>query len=414
MRGRARARRTRCSPSASAGRRWPRRSARSPTRGRLRVLDGETRGRRPAGRRSSSTTARSTTSSPPRRPSRCTRRRRVARRRRRRRPRRCSRCWARPTSPRAGRSSSSTTRSCSRAPCAGPSRPTPPCSRCPDGGAIAVSIDGNGRRVACDPRRGAAEAVYECAANLACVGAEPLGLTNCLNFGNPEKPHVAWQLTEAVQGLARGLRGARGPGRRRQRLALQRGAGGADLPDAGGRDRRPAARRGPRRAARLRRRGRRDRAGRRASAASRGRLGAGQAARRADRRAAPDDRRAGGPRRARGGARRGALRARCASAHDIAEGGLARRAGRVLPRRRRREVGARVDAADGLDAVRRGARAGFVVSGADGAALAGAAGATVIGPRRQASRLEIDGLAASVAVSELSERARATGWPDSV
>ena len=71
-----------------------------------------------------------------------------------------------------------------------------------DGSAIAVAIDGNGRRVACDPRRGAAEAVYECAANLACVGAEPLGLTNCLNFGNPEKPHVAWQLTEAVDGLA--------------------------------------------------------------------------------------------------------------------------------------------------------------------------------------------------------------------
>jgi phosphoribosylformylglycinamidine synthase subunit PurL len=72
----------------------------------------------------------------------------------------------------------------------------------PDGSAIAVSVDGNGRRVACDPRRGAAEAVYECAANLACVGAEPLGLTNCLNFGNPEKAHVAWQLTEAVEGLA--------------------------------------------------------------------------------------------------------------------------------------------------------------------------------------------------------------------
>ncbi len=71
-----------------------------------------------------------------------------------------------------------------------------------DSPAIAVSIDGNGRRVACDPRRGAAEAVYECAANIACVGAEPLGLTNCLNFGNPEKAHVAWQLTEAIEGLA--------------------------------------------------------------------------------------------------------------------------------------------------------------------------------------------------------------------
>src|SRR5579884_947944 len=73
-----------------------------------------------------------------------------------------------------------------------------------DGGdatAIAVAIDGNGRRVACDPRAGAAEVVYECAANLASVGAEPLGLTNCLNFGNPEKPHVAWQLSQAVEGL---------------------------------------------------------------------------------------------------------------------------------------------------------------------------------------------------------------------
>jgi phosphoribosylformylglycinamidine synthase len=70
------------------------------------------------------------------------------------------------------------------------------------GGAIAVAIDGNGRRVACDPYRGTIEAVLECAQNLACVGAEPLGLTNCLNFGNPEKPQVAWQLDRSVQGLA--------------------------------------------------------------------------------------------------------------------------------------------------------------------------------------------------------------------
>jgi phosphoribosylformylglycinamidine synthase subunit PurL len=68
--------------------------------------------------------------------------------------------------------------------------------------AIAVAIDGNGRRVACDPYAGAIEAVLECAQNLACVGAEPLGLTNCLNFGNPEKPGVAWQLDRAVLGLA--------------------------------------------------------------------------------------------------------------------------------------------------------------------------------------------------------------------
>jgi phosphoribosylformylglycinamidine synthase len=71
----------------------------------------------------------------------------------------------------------------------------------PNGGAIAISIDGNGRRVAADPYRGTVEAVLECASNLACAGAQPLGLTNCLNFGNPEKPHIAWQLTEAVRGL---------------------------------------------------------------------------------------------------------------------------------------------------------------------------------------------------------------------
>src|SRR5437763_9533284 len=68
-------------------------------------------------------------------------------------------------------------------------------------GALAVSIDCNGRRVACDPYPGPGDAVLECARNLACVGAEPLGLTNCLNFGNPEKPHIAWQLTESVRGL---------------------------------------------------------------------------------------------------------------------------------------------------------------------------------------------------------------------
>jgi phosphoribosylformylglycinamidine synthase subunit PurL len=72
----------------------------------------------------------------------------------------------------------------------------------PNGAAIGIAIDCNGRRVAADPRRGTIEAVLECASNLACVGAEPLGLTNCLNFGNPEKPHVAWQLTESVGGLA--------------------------------------------------------------------------------------------------------------------------------------------------------------------------------------------------------------------
>jgi len=76
----------------------------------------------------------------------------------------------------------------------------------PDGSGLGVSIDGNGRRVAADPYRGTVEVVLECAANLACVGAEPLGVTNNLNFGNPEKPPIAWQLTEAVRGLGDAVR----------------------------------------------------------------------------------------------------------------------------------------------------------------------------------------------------------------
>ena len=110
-----------------------------------------------------------------------------------------------------------------------------------DSPAIAVAIDGNGRRVACDPRRGAAEAVYECAANLACVGAEPLGLTNCLNFGNPEKPHVAWQLTEAVEGLSEACEALGVPVVGGNVSLVQRGAERPDLPHAGGRDGRQAA-----------------------------------------------------------------------------------------------------------------------------------------------------------------------------
>jgi phosphoribosylformylglycinamidine synthase len=81
----------------------------------------------------------------------------------------------------------------------------------PDGAALAVSIDGNGRRVAADPYWGTVGAVLECAANLACTGAEPLGTTNNLNFGNPEKPHVAWQLTEAVRGLGDACRALGAP-----------------------------------------------------------------------------------------------------------------------------------------------------------------------------------------------------------
>jgi phosphoribosylformylglycinamidine synthase len=81
----------------------------------------------------------------------------------------------------------------------------------PDGSALAVSIDCNGRRVAADPYTGTVAAVLECAANLACAGAQPLGTTNNLNFGNPEKPHIAWQLSECVRGLGDACRALAAP-----------------------------------------------------------------------------------------------------------------------------------------------------------------------------------------------------------
>ncbi len=67
---------------------------------------------------------------------------------------------------------------------------------------LALSTDCNGRFVYLDPYEGARLAVAECARNVSCVGGEPLGLTDCLNFGNPEKPEVMWQFAEAVRGLA--------------------------------------------------------------------------------------------------------------------------------------------------------------------------------------------------------------------
>jgi phosphoribosylformylglycinamidine synthase len=68
--------------------------------------------------------------------------------------------------------------------------------------AIAVALDGDGARVALDPRRGGAEAVAQAALNVACSGAEPAAITNCLNFGNPERSGTAYALREAITGMA--------------------------------------------------------------------------------------------------------------------------------------------------------------------------------------------------------------------
>jgi phosphoribosylformylglycinamidine synthase subunit PurL len=74
------------------------------------------------------------------------------------------------------------------------------------GRALAMTTDGNHRWCALDPRRGTALVVAEGVANLACVGARPLALVNCLNFGNPEHPETMWQLAESIDGMAEACR----------------------------------------------------------------------------------------------------------------------------------------------------------------------------------------------------------------
>ena len=72
--------------------------------------------------------------------------------------------------------------------------------------ALAMSVDCNSRFVFLDPRAGARLAVAEAARNVACAGALPIGGTNCLNFGNPERPDIMWQFAEAVAGLGEACR----------------------------------------------------------------------------------------------------------------------------------------------------------------------------------------------------------------
>jgi phosphoribosylformylglycinamidine synthase len=68
--------------------------------------------------------------------------------------------------------------------------------------ALAVSTDGNGRYSHLDPYLGGAHAVAEAARNVACAGARPLAITNCLNFGNPERPEVMWAFAESIRGMS--------------------------------------------------------------------------------------------------------------------------------------------------------------------------------------------------------------------
>ena len=79
------------------------------------------------------------------------------------------------------------------------------------GKAIALSTDGNGRLCYLDPYHGGALAVAEAARNVVCAGAQPLALTNCLNFGNPEKPEVYYQLEQAIEGMSAAARALETP-----------------------------------------------------------------------------------------------------------------------------------------------------------------------------------------------------------
>jgi phosphoribosylformylglycinamidine synthase len=66
-----------------------------------------------------------------------------------------------------------------------------------------MALDGNGRWCYLDPKLGAMHAVAEAARKVACAGATPIGATNCLNFGNPEKPHIMWQFSQVIDGITK-------------------------------------------------------------------------------------------------------------------------------------------------------------------------------------------------------------------
>ncbi len=72
--------------------------------------------------------------------------------------------------------------------------------------ALAMCLDGNGRRCAVNPREGAKHLVSEAARNVVCVGATPIAVTNCLNFASPERPEVMWDFSETIDGMAEACR----------------------------------------------------------------------------------------------------------------------------------------------------------------------------------------------------------------
>ncbi len=77
--------------------------------------------------------------------------------------------------------------------------------------ALAISLDGNGRYCIANPREGAKLMVAEAARNVVCVGAQPIAITNCLNFASPERPEVMWAFSEVIDGIAEACRALNTP-----------------------------------------------------------------------------------------------------------------------------------------------------------------------------------------------------------
>ena len=102
-----------------------------------------------------------------------------------------------------------------------------------------MSVDGNGRFGYLNPRDGAKLAVAEAARNVACAGALPIGATNNLNFGNPERPEIMWQFAEAVAGIGEACRALDIPITGGNVSLYNETDGKAILPTAGARGRRP-------------------------------------------------------------------------------------------------------------------------------------------------------------------------------
>ena len=111
------------------------------------------------------------------------------------------------------------------------------------GRGVALATDGNGRYTRLDPYAGAQLALAEAYRNVAATGAEPIAVTNCLNFGTPEDPGVMWQFAEAVRGLADGCRQLGIPVTGGNVSFYNQTGATADPPDPGGRRARRARRR---------------------------------------------------------------------------------------------------------------------------------------------------------------------------